>query len=1132
MPNKTIRNLNTADQLNGGDFLVIAQTDGSTKKIPVSRFSSEMGVVTDSNGRAVTTNRFKIPVGIDSHVKGLDGVERSASNSHSDKAFMLVTPQSGTDEESVRQTDFCYFCAENQPVTCLILNRPFVSLDEAMVWARYNIPAGADVQFEMWGNTCALHLADSLGQFSTGITSQMKYNSLILVPKMRWIGVYNSSTGFWDPNPYIGRRWIADFNRGPITFLPPDMSTAWKYYGVSLIFTNHANYKTRGGDGSGMVLNSLGTSRGFKNYLTGMTRNSNFWDYGNRDHQPADSDGSSNGDLGQPLNAEVMHIPDDINIHVGGAGAALRFWFRYIPQIYIVGMNFCDYAFGGQLANQRFFRISNGICHVLGEPNPNYDGAQYIFANERGPGFYTKHSTSHIFETTESGMVYIMTNIRQYTVGATRSGYDNLVADRATLHSKGLNLQDEDYRGNDLHFGGQTLGVGVDASGNSYAGWVPAIAQSISIGKCGIGGSGANTQSYVIFDPLGSGWRRFMGQLCLDNGDLKYTNGEKMLGWARSNIYDTTNGYGGNDQAFPMNFPNSGDAIKNHLFRGDEQLIAYDPPDNDTLGFFDLPAIDWGETHTTDGRYLPDGGPFGWLMGNNQSQGMAPVSTDISSLTASVASMIFPQYYSWGNTDITPYYTNVYSFYHGKVKPDNNSFIWNYAAGSHHAPCCTWQIAKINDNGHYVQMTPGVNTGPGQSRALTNDNTMYYGNSGDRVYSNRGYRHFYIGRQNQYNDDYPNNHTPTDPNNWKYLNAGGGTDFLQGYTTGVSCRLGASIWFSAESAFNFSTDNGSIFMHKYYNVNDYHGHSAVYKTPALGGFTYASPIFSGYGSDKTIMSTSMHSGKSSELSWFHPSKYGRNLTLPTKSGGTHSGVLSDHPDGFFGSPGGQIRSGVNFLPMIEASFDNITDATAGAVDDNAFPAKSWGGFWFNPHDMFKYYLGRGSHISEQHFIETPNGSSITIGGGAKEDHSSYPGLLKERVNLAKALGNNRLIFHPLSNAMYIDSNGNPAEGSWWSSNTTDGNSHGLPADRDGAAPRSSFTLVGSHPVGTKPYNIVFNLEAYREIQNCPPNFAVRSSDGARNNPYHGTSYIRDIFGINGSHPSAGAQVNQFPGTAQ
>lgn len=1129
MPNKTIRNLNTADQLNGGDFLVIAQTDGSTKKIPVSRFSSEMGVVTDSNGRAVTTNRFKIPVGIDSHVKGLDGVERSASNSHSDKAFMLVTPQSGTDEESVRQTDFCYFCAENQPVTCLILNRPFVNLDEAMVWARYNIPAGADVQFEMWGNTCALHLADSLGQFSTGITAQMKYNSLVLVPKMRWIGVYNSSTGFWDANPYLGKRWIPDYNRGPIVGIFGIFSNS-AYYGKQKD-ANHVNFKTRGGDGAGMVLNSLGTSRGLKNYLTGMTRNSNFWDYGNRGHIAANSDGSADGDMGQPLNAQLMHIPDDINIHVGGSGGALRFWFRYIPQIYIVGMNFCDYAFGNQLSNQRFFRISNGICHVLGEPNANYDGNQYIMANERGPGFYTKHASSHIFETTESGMVYIMTNIRQYTVGATKSGYDNLVAERATLHSKGLNLQDENYRGNDLYFGGMTLGASVDVSGNSFATWSPSVLQAISIAKCGIGGSGANTQSYVIFDPLASGWRRFMGQLCLDNGDLKYTNGEKMLGWARSNVFETTQGYGGNSQAFPQNFPNSTDGIRNHLFRGDEHLIAYDPPDNDTLGFFDLPAIDWGETHATDGRYLPDGGPFGWLMGNNVSEGMSATPTNASTITLQVGTSTYPQYYSWGNTT-TPYYSNFYRYYHAKVKPGNNSFVWNMSGGSHWAPCCTWQIAKINDNGHYVQTSPGVNTGPTQSHALEGDSTMYYSNNGDRVYSNRGYRHFYIGRQNQYNDDYPNNHTPTDPYNWKYLNAGGGTDFMQGYTTGVSCRLGASIWFSPESAFNFSTDNGSIYFNKFYNVNNYHGYSAVYNSLALGNM-YSSPILSGYGSDKNIMRTSMNANKSSELSWFHPSQYDRNLTLPTKAGGTHSGTLSTHPDGFFGAPGGQIRNGVNFLPMIEASFDNITDATAGAVDDNAFPAKSWGGFWFNPHDMFKYYQGKGSHITEQHFIETPNGSSITIGGGEKVDGSSYPGLLKERVNLAKALGNNRLIFHPLSNAMYIDSNGNPSEGSWWSSNTAAGNSYGLPADRNGVAPTATGTgRVGSQTSGTRAYNLVFNLEAYREIQNCPPHFAVRDTDGHRNNPYHGTSYVRDVFGINGSHPSAGAQVNQFPGTAQ
>lgn len=1100
MPNKTIRNLNSASQVNGGDFLVIAQTDGSTKKIKVSDFTSQSAVITNSEGKPVTTNKFKVAVGIDSHIKGLDGVERSASNSWSDKAWMVVSPQSGTDEESVRQTDLCYFCAETQPVTALMLNRPFVSLDEAFVWMRYNIPAGADVQIEFWGNTACLGGADSLREFGLSTTNTLVYNSLMLVPKMRWIGVYNSDTGFWDVNPYMGVRWVCDFNRGPIAFFPPDMSTQWVYYGQALMYTNHVNYKTRGGDGSGMVLNSLGTSRKYKHHYTGMTRNSNFWDYGNVSIV-ADDVGTNTGDLGQPLNAELMKVPDDINIHVGGAGSELRFWFRYIPKIYIVGLNFCDFAFGHALHNHRFFRISNGILHVLGEPHMNYDGAQYIIANERGPGFYTKHWSSTIFETTESGMVYIMTNLRQYTVGATRSGYNQLVAKRQEVYDKGLNLQDGgDFNDNGNWSSNMVMGA------SHYDYWRPAIRQHLRLARVGIGAAGANTQTYVIFDPLATGWRRHLGQLCLDNGDLKYNNGDKMLGWAKSATTLTQNGFGGGNQVKTDAFPHPNDAMRGHLFRGDEQLLAYQAPDSNTNGFFDLPAINWGETHTECGRFLPDGGPLGWLFSNSVSEGMA--AETIAGLP------VVPKYHSWGNTT-TAYYSDKYNHYNGKLIPDNDSFIFNAAGGSNHAPACTWSIAVINDNGHFVSNTPGVRIGPQQSRALIGDNTAYYSNSGDRVYSNRGYRHFGIGRQNLYVDTAPNNHDPTDPENWKYLNAGGGTDFMQANHAGWNCRISASIWFAPESAFSIATDTGSIYLEKKYNTYNYHGLAQPYTSADLARM-FPIPYTIGYdGNGASIMSTSMISGKSSDLSWYHPSQYTRFLTLPQKDGGTYNGALGGHPDGFFGAPGGDINFGVNWLPMVDDVFDAYNSAGTTATAQ-----ESWGGFSYNPQDMFKYVPG-GTMISEQFFVDTPQGSSITIGGGYKEYGSSYPGVIKDRVTLAKCLGNDRLIIHPLSVAAKIDSNGNLQDASWHDASNT---------ERDGK-PRSSVGRVGSAVNGVVMYDLVLSLEAYREVKHCPANFAVRS-DGDRNNPYHGTGFVRDVFGINGSHPTGGAPYWAFPSTSQ
>jgi hypothetical protein len=580
-----------------------------------------------------------------------------------------------------------------------------------------------------------------------------------------------------------------------------------------------------------------------------------------------------------------------------------------------------------------------------------------------------------------------------------------------------------------------------------------------------------------------------------------------MLGWAKSAVVRTWNGFGGNNQVRTDAFPHPNDGMRGHMFRGDEHLLEYQAPDSNTNGFFDLPAINWGETHTECGRYLPDGGPLGWLFSDSVSNGMA--AEDIAGLP------VVPKYHSWGNSTAA-YHSDMYNYYNGKLTPSSNdSFIFNASGGSHHAPACTWSIAVINDNGHFVSSTPGVRIGPQQSRAIIGDNTAYYSNSGDRVYSNRGYRHFAITRQNVYSDSAPTNHDPTDPENWKYLNAGGGTDFMQANHAGWNCRIAASVWFAPESAFSLATDTGSIFLQKKYNTYNYHGLALPY-TSADVGRMFPIPYNTGYdGNGASIMSTSMNSGKSSDLSWYHPSKYTRSLTLPKKDGGTYNGTLGAHPDGYFGAPGGDINFGINWLPMVDDVFDNVnsTEATATAQD-------SWGGFSFNPQDMFKFVPG-GTMLSDQFFVDTPQGSSVVIGGGHKEYGSSYPGVLKERVTLPKSLGNERLIIHPLSVAAKINSSGALIEASWHDAANT---------ERDGK-PRSSVGRVGTQANGVVMYDLVIALEAYREVSHCPANFAVKT-DGNRNNPYHGTGFVRDVFGINGSHPTGGAPAYAFPSTSQ
>ena len=1027
MPNKTIRNLNNASQLNGGDFLVIAQTDGTTKKIAMSDFSSQSKLVTDVDGRSVSTNRFKVAVGHDSHIKGLDGVERSASNSWTDKAFMVVQPQAGQDEESVRQTDFCYFCAVQQPSTCLMINRPFISLDEALVWCRYNIPAGAEVQIEFWGHTTAYHNADSLGQFSPTLTQELNYSNLVFVPKMRWVGKYNDSTGFWDPGPYLGR-WIPDLNFG---------TAGYNYLGSNNPGSHHINYKTRGGDGSGMVLNSTGTARKHKSHLTGTTKNSWNWDYG---QQAGFSVATT---MGTSYNNITTHVPEDIMVHLGG-GSPLRFWFRKVQTMYIVGINWCDYALGNQANDQTFFRISNCLVTILGEPTSNVEAGRHVFANQRGPAFYTKHQSSTIFECTEGAKIYIMSNIRQYSVGATESFWDKLQSLRGDLVAAGANIP-------------SNLGA------SNYWDWLPYPRQALTLCKLGINSTGINVPSYVIFDPLLHGWRRYLGTLCADNGDLKYSNGEKMIGYSLSNNFTIKSG--SNSGQLPLS------GVTAQIPAG-ANLIDYDAPDNNTVGFFTPPAVDWGESHNSDGRLLPQTGPSGWLLTSNESQGMH----------AGGGSLPIPRMYkSWGYTGSTGF-TSSYNYFYGKVTPADGSFLWDNRWGTNHAPCTTWNIASINDNGTFVCATPGAIYGPNQ------------GTNGDQVYSMRGYRHFAGGLQNIFTDDALDNHNPAHPDNYKFLNTKGGTNFHQMFFTDWTARIGNAILFTPESAYNFSTDNGSIAIKKQFNIASYYG----WVDWLFGDFT-----------GLTAQTSHLETNSGHMMSFYLPNT-GKTGGLPNVRMFNSSGVSVQEPTNVNNTgrdltPYALSQSyGASVLPLAKDVYWSAPPSGA---------SQSWGSFYYEPQGFFRYRGDFGNHLTEQLTTETPAGSSITIGGGSKEENSVWPGTQKPMTTAAKAIGNNRLVLHPMTSAIQAHS-GWFRDWGWFDQDN---------AEKDGDLPN----IAGAAGYGDQRVNmtqVAFGLEAYQEMHTVPWGAGVDSSTGLQNYPSEATmnnGWASKSFYINGSHPNAG-----------
>lgn len=1056
MANTTIRNLNSATNLNGADFLVIAQTDGTTKKVSLAQLTSNAQVITDSNGKPVSTNRFKIPVGVDSKIKGLDGIERSASNNWDDKAFMAVAPQPSRDPEAVRQTDFCHFVAVQQPTPLLILNRPFVSLDEALVWARYNIPAGADLQIEFWGSTTCFHNADSLGQFGTGTTADLNLNTLVFCPKSRWIGTYNDSTGFWDTNELLGQRWMPDLNFGGTETTSGTNSV---YHGGAGF---HESYNNRGGDGAGMTLNSLGTSRGQETYITNFAKNSWNWDYGS-------SQGFANtgSKMGTSFNGKSTANPQEICIHVGGSGSPLRFWFRHCKILYFIGCNWYDFAFGHNIHNHTFFRFSNGLVHFLGETVANVDASRHLINNQRGMSFYSKHESSTIMECTEGAIVYIMCNLRQYGVGLTESYWNKMISLRGEMASKGTNFQDENYNNSPSNFSGMTLGA------THYSYWLSSPKQALTLARVGINSTGANQKSYVIFDPLASGWRRYIGHLCADNGDLKYPNGEKMIGYSLSNNFYIAPAGASDAQRLNSN--------ETQTIPEGANLANYDPPDDNTVGFFTPPGIDWGESFSTDGRLLPYNGPLGWLLGDYQSIGMT---------AGSGTWPISRVYHSWGR-NIPTYYLNQYDFFNGKVTPDNNSFIWDPRWGTAHAPAVSWNNAALNDNGSFVASSPGAIYGPSQR------------SNGDRVYSQRGYRGLALGAQNLFGNDAPSNHNPVHPDNYKFLNTFGGTDFMQMYFSDFNARQNGAIIFTPESAYNFTTDNAQIYLDKTFNILTYHGW-VDYITGDYPGLLAMSQNLIG---DSHMIS--FYSGNYDAMKTGVIDKYTAKMYLSNGTAISDKAVY-EHPDGDFASYWHTTRNGVINLPTSK----DVYYSNPAGLTTNTTASQSWAMFYYEPQAMFRYRGGFGNHLCEQFVNETPDGSSITIGGGRKLEDSIYPGLQRDITTAAKAIGNDRLVLHPLTAAIKA-SNGWITESGWFDENNS---------ERSGDIP-SRTGRVGPGDVGVKPLDVVFSLEAYREMKTCPIAFAIDRYSGERDYPREGgpdVMYDKNHM-INGQASNMGKQ---------
>lgn len=366
MANITVRQLPTADSLSSADTLLISQIDGTTRKIPVSRLVSEGMLASDSAGSSAMITRVKIWVGA-RNMTDIYGVNRTATDEWGDKAWQLVYPGRGNTQDDIHKTDFCHFVDVHQPVPCFVLNRPFKNLHEALVWSKYNVPGGWELQIDICGSTNCFELGDKLGEFGPHTTQNLNLRSLSFIGKHRFVGSYDSSTQTWgtgkgnpDKDHSNWTRWVPDASGqgGP-----------------------HSSSMARG------TYETLG-------------------------HPDRRGEGR--------VSSTAL---SDLYVHFSGY-SHIRMWFRDIPRVNICGITWGDYAFGPRIGDQVFFRISNGRIHFFGENVLNLEASYHIIANQRGNSFITKHGSSTIVEAIEGGSAYFMCNLRHYSCGNTRSYYD------------------------------------------------------------------------------------------------------------------------------------------------------------------------------------------------------------------------------------------------------------------------------------------------------------------------------------------------------------------------------------------------------------------------------------------------------------------------------------------------------------------------------------------------------------------------------------------------------------------------------------------------------------------------------------------------------------------------------------
>ena len=458
MANITVRQLPTADALSAADTLLIAQADGTTRSVPLNRLMSEGMLASDSSGQNTMVTRLKIWVGAKS-MTDIYGVNRPATDEYNDKAWQLIYPGKGNSPEDLFKTDLCHFTSLSQPVPMFVLNRPFVSLHDAIVWARYNCPTGWDLQFDLCGSTHCFHGADKLGQLTPNFLGGFNVNELSFTTRHRFVGSYDSASDSWvngkvrDTDAYNWQMWIPDASVGQSGLTP----------GPHTGVMNRGTYQIQ-----------------------------------------AHPDRRMGG-------TQLCTAVDDVYVQLS-SHSGLFFWFRDIPRIYVSGITWASYAYGPRLNNMRFFRVSNGRMHMLGEGLMNLEAVNYVIANQRGCSFITKHTSSTILEVTEGGSAYIMCNLRHYSCGTTKSYYD--VIQRYAAHDGSDTAITNSYSPQDI--------------GLSYAAFKAAPQQIVKIAEVGGNGTAVSGGSTVVFDPLYHGWTRNLGCLTVDSKTLVYHDGTTL----------------------------------------------------------------------------------------------------------------------------------------------------------------------------------------------------------------------------------------------------------------------------------------------------------------------------------------------------------------------------------------------------------------------------------------------------------------------------------------------------------------------------------------------------------------------------------------------------------------------------